>query len=420
MAEKPVINDSGKVEFSNEEVNLKDVFRKIISYLWEFLYLWWVIVSLALFMGYTAHQAALATPQAFRAHCVFMVSDKKEEIVYNYQASVDYGIGEATTVEYNLDKIVQLSMSKRVIYTSLFERVVVDSLENFLINHIMEEYGLKEKWSRNNPLMKDLEITHDTIAEFDRLQLTALKNVFFLITGQGGEGKLCTSSFDQDSGFISIASTTTSEALSIELTKAIFKNLSEFYIYSESEKQREIYNLVQEETDSLRGEITSAQRRLLAYNDRNMGLSRQQYDANKLILEEEVHKLTIIFAEAVKDMQSSEMALRNKIPFIVPIDMPSVPIRPSKPSPSKAFVTNAIIGTILAMVYIVLRRVLLNVWHGGEEEKEIKPITSKGIIRLLRVHWYLLKRKFRLSRFPRTMALIESLQERFRKSNPGN
>ncbi len=419
MAAKQVIDDSGKVEFSNEEVNLKDVFRKIVAYLWEFLQMWWLIGGLALFMGYTAYRAALNTPKLYKADVTFMVSDKKEEIVYNYQASTDYGIGEATTVEYNLDKIVQLSMSKRVLYNALFEKVTINDSEDFLITKIMEEYDLIKKWSANNPAMADLVFEHDSIAIFNRLQLTALKNVFFMITGQGGEGKICNSFFDQDSGFIHISSSTTSEGLAIAMTKAIFKHLSLFYIYSESEKQREIYNLVVEEADSLRGEITEAQRRLLTYNDRNLGLSLQQYDANKLILEEEVHKLTIIFAEAVKDMQSSEMALRNKIPFIVPIDLPSIPIRPSAPSPAKAFVSNAIVGVILAMVFIVIRRVLLNIWNKDEEqeEEEVTPMTFDVMLRYFRIHLYLFKRKFRMSRFPKTQAFIERIRKRKNRSS---
>lgn len=390
---------STEVEFANEEVNLKEVFRKVMSHLWEFLRFWWLIAGLSLFFGYVSYRSTSKVPKTYKAEATFMIADKKEEIVYNYSASVDYGIGEATTVQYNLDKVIQLAMSMRVVYDALLSKTVINGKEDFLINHVMDEYELNKKWGANNPEMASMRITHDTLAQFDRLEMTLMKNVYFLITGLGGEGKLCNGLYDQDSGFIHISATTTCEGLSIALVNAIFESLSKFYIYTESEKQRKVYNLVMIEADSIRGELVTAQRRLLEYKDRMMGLSREQYDAKKILLEEEVHKLTIIFAEAIKDRESTEMALRNTIPFIIPIDMPCIPIRPNQPSPPKAFVSSAVVTSILTMVFLVLRRIVLNIWNKDQPQAPPKPtnwkfkIDRKTIQRYIRIYVYMFKRK---------------------------
>ena len=229
---------------------------------------------------------------------------------------------------------------------------------DFLANHVIREYKMNETWEGN---LKGFFFTHDTIQKYDRIAFTALKNVFFKVVGKSGESRLVQSLYDTDSGILSIAAVTTSESLSIALSKEVFYSLGRFYVFSESEKQRRIYEMVRVETDSLRGEIVSAERRLLAFSDQNMGLSLKQYEARKTGYQEEVSKLSIAFGESFKNLQSSEMALLNTIPFIQEIDLPIIPIRPSKPSPIKAAITSGALWAFLTVLFVIVRRVILNI-----------------------------------------------------------
>ena len=61
-------------------------------------------------------------PKRYRAITTFMVSDKKEEIRYSDYASLDYGISERASIKYNLDKIIQLSTSRRVVTDALLKK----------------------------------------------------------------------------------------------------------------------------------------------------------------------------------------------------------------------------------------------------------------------------------------------------------
>ncbi len=382
MQEETIKNQVGK-EFADEEVNIKEIFNKAIDFFWETLRFWWLIVLIASLMALKSYRSAVKVPKTYRAVTTYMVSDKKEEIRYSDYASLDYGISERASIKYNLDKIIQLTTTMRVIRKALMQKVVVDDTLDILANHVIREYNLNESWEGK---LKNFYFEHDTIAKYDRIALTALKNVYFKVVGKSGETRLVQTLYDSDSGILSISAVSTSELLSIALSREIFFSLGDFYILSESEKQRKVYEMVREETDSLRSEIVVAKKKLLSFIDQNMGLSRKQYEAKKTGLEDEFNKLSISYGESYKNLQSSEMALLNTIPFIQEIDLPVEPIRPTKPSPIKAAITSGALWAFLTVLFVVIRRVILNILDkdqgpavhrlddGNEESpKETKP-----------------------------------------------
>lgn len=376
-----VAPNTGKVpqpgkDFADEEVNLKDIFYKAIDFFWEVVRMWWLILIVgALMAAYNYYKATKVVP-TYRAATTFMVSDKKEEIRYSDYASLDYGISERASIIYNLDKVVQLSESMRVVRQALFYEYTYQDTLDYLANHMIRIYNLHNKW--NGPL-KNFYFEHDRIPNFNRIENNALKNLYFLVTGRQGEKRLTQVAFDLDSGILSIVVNSTSEFLSIALSTSIYRSLSEFYIESESAKQRKIYQMVIQETDSLRGEIVAAQRRLLAFQDRHLGLSQQQYAARKKGLEEEVFKLGMAFGSSYEDMQSTEMALLNTIPFIQLIDEPLTPIRPAKPSPIRTGISSFILWCFLTVIFVVIRRVILDILNKDKGPHAMFEAVQNGV-----------------------------------------
>ena len=122
MSEETIKKQAGK-EFADEEVNLKEIFNKALDFFWEAVSFWWLIILVALFMAYRSYQIASKKPKTFRAVTTYMVNDKKEEIRYSDYASLDYGISERASIKYNLDKIIQLTTTMRVVREALLQKV---------------------------------------------------------------------------------------------------------------------------------------------------------------------------------------------------------------------------------------------------------------------------------------------------------
>lgn len=370
-----------EMKFADEEVNLKEIFYKVIDFFWEAVSFWWLILIVASLMAIKAYRSAAQKPKTYKAVATFMIIDKKEDIRYNDYASLDYGISERPSVQYNLDKIIFLSSSRRVINKALLTKVTVYDSLDYLANHIIREYGLHQLWSGK---LKTFYFEHDTITQFSRLEYNALINIFFKVVGLNGESKLVNNYFDSDTGILYITANTTSEDISIALAKEIYSSLANFYMRSESEKQRRIYKMVTIETDSLRGEIVSAQKRLLSFLDRNMGLSLKQFEAKKKGLEEEVNQLTFAFSESFKNLQDTELALLNTVPFIQDIDLPRAPIRPNQPNPIKAAIISAFLWAFLTVLFVIIRRVILNIMNQDmgphapfKQQEAVLPQTTK-------------------------------------------
>ena len=118
----------------------------------------------------------------------------------------------------------------------------------------------------------------------------------------------------------------------------------------------------------MKKELLLAQDRLLRFEDTHMGLSRKQYEAQKILLENEVQKRALGFGETFSNLQSVEMALRNTIPFIHTVDLPIEPLRSFKPSPVSAAINGVIIGGILGAVFFISRKILKDIFNEFETE----------------------------------------------------
>lgn len=361
-------NQNPKVEFADEEVNLKDLLMKIQAYGKVVIKNWYWIGTIGILLGVYSYYSTSKIPRLYKGTANFLVSDKKEEASTNDYASLDIGISERKAIKYNLDKIVQLSLSRKVVNEALFVKVEIDSVEDYIANFIIKEYDLTKIWMNLNPDFQGFLFTHDSIPAFSRMEKVALKGVYNNIIGATGEKRLSVTHYDEDSEIISITSESTNEALSIHLTVQLYEKLSEYYIEVESERQYEIYRLTKEANDSMKQELLAAQNRLLRYEDTHMGLSRRHYETRKILLENEVQKRVLGFGETFSNLQDVEMALRNTIPFIHTIDLPIEPLRSFKPSPVSSAINGVIIGSILGAAFFISRKILQDIFNEFETE----------------------------------------------------
>jgi hypothetical protein len=357
-----------KVEFADEEVNLRDLLMKIQAYAKTVLKNWWIIGIIGAAMGAYSYYSTSKIPRVYKATANFMVSDKKEEASTNDYASLDIGLSERKAIKYNLDKIIQLSMSMKVVHRALFEKRMVRDTMDYLANHIIHQYHLRDKWVNEDPRFQNFSFTHDSIPGFTRMEKVALKGVYNMIVGATGEKRLSVSHYDEDSEIISITSETTNEALTLHLTVVLYEKLAEHYIKVESERQEEIYRLTKEANDSMKQELLLAQNRLLRFEDTHMGLARKEYETSKILLENEVQKRVLAFGKTFSNLQDVAMALRNTIPFIHEIDRPIEPLRSFKPSPISSAINGVIIGCILGAAFFISRKILKDIFSEFETE----------------------------------------------------
>ena len=368
MTENPKNAPIPGVDFADEEVNLADLFVKIRAFASAVLKNWYWVLLLGILMGVWSYRSTSKIKRIYTGSVSFLIEDKKEEDNTGDYASLDVGIAEKKALKYNWDKIKQLSLSKRVVHGALFDTVMLDGKMDFLGNHLINIYELDDYWATFDTSLVGVRFTHDSISTFDYREKAALAGAYRKIAL--GEQHFCYTTYDEDSGIFKITTTTIHEGLTIAITKAVYHNLSDYYIEVETERQMEIFRLTSAATDSLRKALYASQIGLLKFEDTNMGLARKQYEAKKLILETEVQQFRVAFGESFSNLQSVEMALRNTIPFIHTLDLPIEPLKSFQPSPTSAAINGGIMGAILAIVFFISRKILSDIFEQVSDEIE--------------------------------------------------
>ena len=342
-----------------DEMTLKEILLKIQAFFWEVVRNWWIVALIAIpIITFMLYQA-LITPAIYPATLTFMVNDNEGGSMAGVGAILgQFGLGGGNTNQYNLDKILELSRSRRIVQMALFEQVIVNGKGDFLANHLIKEYQFHKKWAEDTTGLKNFLFRHDSIEVFSLVENKALKSLHAKVIGNENVEGVMSNSYGGETGIMSINTQTTNETLSIALAEFIYKKLRNFYIQKTVEQQRQTYILVKAKTDSLQTALNTAQYRLLRFEDSNRGLRLRQYEAEKLRLQQESQKLIAAFAESYKNLELADFTLKNKTPFVQVIDLPIAPIKPIRESKLIALVIGTFIGVFLGIVFVLGRKII--------------------------------------------------------------
>lgn len=340
-----------------DELTLRDLIIAFHTYRREAFRHWWLYACVFLLIGGFLAYRAWSSPPVYAAELTFMVNEDEGGGLGGMSSVLgQLGLGRARTAgRYNLDKLVELAKSRRIIQQVLLTPYV-DST-SFIGNALITEYQLDEKWGEGNPAMKGFRFTHDSVESFNANERHALLALHSLLKGGEKQPGLISASYDELSGILSLTCATTNEDLSLAITLTHFEKLGKFYIDQAIERQQKTYELVHAKVDSIAGELSRTDVNLAVFTDASNNLFSRVDQVKGQRLQRDIIKLSAMQAEAVKNMEYAEFMLKNARPVIQELDIPISPIQPVKPSLLKALLIGAAVAFILVSLYIVGRKV---------------------------------------------------------------
>ncbi|MBK9631307.1 MAG: hypothetical protein IPO62_09620 [Saprospiraceae bacterium] len=131
---------------------------------------------------------------------------------------------------------------------------------------------------------------------------------------------------NEKTGIMEVGFLISNEELAIQYIHLLYAELSEFYINKSIEKQEVTYQKLQNKVDSLRSVIFRKDYSLADVKDsyRNTYLNQDGVPATQI--DRDIKMLSIIYGEALKNMELASFNLQNKTPFIQVLDMPVSPL----------------------------------------------------------------------------------------------
>ena len=341
-----------------KDFTLKDHILRARDYFGEVLRYWYVPAILALVVaGYKFYQYQQYVP-VYPATITFMVDEDEGGGNAGLAGMLgQMGLGGVRPVRYNLDKILELSKSRRV--ETFFAKVVIDEKEDFLINHLISIYDIRVAEGdkeREEPYL----FQHDSLAGFSPYENGVMLAVYNLIVGspQNPENALVQSDYNENTNIMSLTASTTDDELSLNLAMHMFESLSNYYISKAIEKSLKTYLIVSHKRDSVLAELRSKEYSLANFRDTNRGMIMRTDNISESRLQRDVAALSTMYGEILKNAEVADFNLRNKTPFIQVIDQPILPISPVTLSLWRQLAMGLIIGGLIGALLVCVRKLI--------------------------------------------------------------
>ena len=348
----------------NDEISLRDLILKVRLFAREIMRSWKVpAICILLAMAFQAYKYFTFVP-VYPAQITFSVDEEEGGSSAGLTGILgQFGLGSVRPSRYNLDKILALSKSRRVIENTLFSRLEMDGKNDFLANHLIREYELGNAIKSEH--QDGFVYTHDSLPAFNRAENEMLVFLYNFIIGPPEDPKLAlvTGDYNEDTNIMSIHVSTTNEALSVALAQRMFESLSDYYVNKAIEKQLKTYNVVSAKRDSVLAVLKSTEYQLANFKDSHRGLLLRTDQLSEFRLQREITALSAMYAEVLKNTEVADFSLKNKMPFIQVIDAPISPIYPTQISLLRKLIIGILIGGVIGSMIVVGRLIYRDIMN---------------------------------------------------------
>lgn len=345
-------------ESNSEYISLKQIILTIQSYVFLLLRSWKAILITALlfaaFFGYRNYRE----DDRYSARLTYMLEDSENGGMSSFTGLLgSFGIGSSKGL--NRDKLVELSKSDLMVRSALLDSVIVNNKLDFLGNHMISLYEYDKKWieKEDNPL-RGFTFQSDSMHSLEMNDFRALKQLKSKIVGSAAlkiEG-LMSSSYNEDSGILSLTASTKDPEFSIKLVERLYHNLDSFFVFKTIERQKENYEVIKAKTDSLSAELEKTEYALAKFKDTERNLFRRIDKIEEKRLENKAKMLYLALGKALENKEIADYSLKYQTPILSIIDSPYLPIGNSKKPLILDLILGFIFGCILSGLFIVLRK----------------------------------------------------------------
>ena len=343
-----------------EEVSLKDLILRLLEFYREIIKNWKIVLLITIpFIAYFLYKA-FTKPPTYPTELTFMINEDEGGGLGGAMSILNqFGLGGGGGAgKYNLDKILELSKTRKIIQSALFEKKTLNGSNDFIANHLIDIYNLHEKWENSKRGLQEFKFSHDDVETFELKENAALKALHTLIIGGKDVKGIYSTMINKESGIMVLKINSQSEQLSVDWLNLIYLHLSQFYINKSTEKQQATYALVKNKVDSLRTALSITESRLARFKDSNRGLWTRTAKLEEDRLNRNMLELSTVYIEASKNLEIADFTLKNKTPFIQLIDKPITPITESSESKIRSIFLGGFVGGLISAIFLIARKIL--------------------------------------------------------------
>jgi uncharacterized protein involved in exopolysaccharide biosynthesis len=345
-------NEENFNTYADDEISLRDIILKIKEFTSELIRYWWLLLVIALaFMGIMLFRY-YTTPPTYSADMTFTLrtfgkgSSPAAALLGNFGLGLEAGEG------FSIKRMLDLAKSRRVITGPLFSMITINGKNDYVANHLIRLYDKHEEWAKSsNEKMRGFLFTHSNIDKFDDVE----KSIYSTVTQQ--LNSLYSIAEDKETKIITLSVNSRNKELTMFLCNNIYESISEYYIQQSIEKEARNYEITRKRADSTGIELITAELRLAQYRQQNRDLRLETEKIKENALERIVERLSFMYRETARSMETAKFNLDNQTPIFQEIDRPLY-ASPSGTTLKKTLIIGILLGSFIAIAFIVTRKII--------------------------------------------------------------
>ncbi|MBB6127036.1 lipopolysaccharide biosynthesis protein [Mucilaginibacter lappiensis] len=344
------------------EISVKEILLKLKA---GFNYLkvrWKFILIFSVFGGALGTIHAILKKPTYQAICSFVLEDgSKSGGLGQFSglaslAGVDISGGGNSGI-FQGDNIIELYKSRIMIEKTLLCEVNIAGKKQLLIDRYIEFNKLREQWSKTDQL-KNISFIGDP-AKFSRSQDSIISDIAILFNKK----LLSVGKLDKKLSIIVVNVISEDEVFAREFNLKLVETVNNFYSSTKTKKSNQNVSVLQRQADSVRmvlnNSIGGVATALDASPNANPFLSTLKVSSQKKQID--VQANTAIYGEIIKNLEIAKITLRQDIPLIQVLDSPIYPLDRQKLGKKKALIIGAILGTLLGVIFLLLKKGYKNI-----------------------------------------------------------
>lgn len=346
-------------ERPNDEISLKELIEKCKEWVTYLLSQWKIIllagiIGAGLGLGYSFRKKPIYT-----ATLSFALEDEKSGGLggaLGLASSFGLDLGGGAGSIFTGSNLTELFKSRSMVEKTLLSPVSISGKTISLAEMYIQNSGWRTQWEKD-PKFADIAFLPNIKRKyFTRVHDSILGVIYENIS----KGALTVGQKDKKVSIISIDVVSANELFAKFFTEALAKEVSDFYVASKSKKARMNMDILERQTDSIRGELNGAITGVAVANDNTFNLNpalnvRRAPSARRQV---DVQANTAILTELVKQTELAKVTLRKETPLIQVIDRPILPLPKEKFGMLKGLVLGGFLAGFLIVFVMIVRRFL--------------------------------------------------------------
>lgn len=340
-----------------DEISLKELILKIQEWSKYLRSKWLVILIFGFISAGLGLVYALIKKPVYVAELTFVLEDSKSSPLGGYaglasQFGIDLG-GASSSGVFSGDNILEFLKSRLMVEKTLLSPLIHKGKLQSLADYYIEVNDLRESWSKDASL-KNIHFPINPERKGFSLQQDSVLNTIY--TGIIKKNLKVTKP-DKKLSFISVECTTKDEVFSKAFTERLVKEAIDFYVQTKTQRSKITVNALQEKADSLESLLNRKTYTAAASQDMNLNPVRSMAGVSTELVVRDKIVLQTMYAEVVKNLELSRMAMAQETPIIQIVDTPILPLKKEKLGKLKGIVIGGFIGGFLIVVTLLIRRI---------------------------------------------------------------